>query len=93
MILVHLKESTVLAPRFPKLVVSFDEAATKASPKLMPEARRNLCRGASHSAYARRTATAWDSTDSDGAGFDGQRRRGIQQTATAWDSVDSDGVV
>lgn len=89
MILVHLKESTVLAPRFPKLcnfcqkekekkhicmlitgleeenpiaiwepifkpksvhlVVGFDEAATKASPKLMPEARRNLCRGASHS--------------------------------------------
>ena len=33
------------------LVVGFDEAATKASPQLMPEARRNLCRGAPHTEH------------------------------------------
>jgi hypothetical protein len=40
---------SIFKPKGVHLVVGFDEAATKASPKLMPEARRNLCWSASHS--------------------------------------------
>lgn len=47
-IFVHFEERTILTSRFSKLIVGLDEPTTKTSPELVAEARRNLCRCASH---------------------------------------------